>query len=508
MSNIQRKTWQISRRHVLRCMGATVALPMLDCMAGSALPTPTKPKRSVFLYIPNGVNTLTWQIQQAGADYALTGPMEALERHRAEITPISGLHHPNAIGKHHNCDKVWLTGADVPRDGGAFRNTVSADQLIAEIQGPQTRFGSLEMAVSGHSLAWSRDGIQLPAERSTKNIFNRLFGVEKDGKDVVRRRLNRRASVLDVVLDDARQISKNIGAEDRTKLDEYLTAVRQVGQIDFGEWARYAITTQTLRWFDFWLKGKDNGIDKNPPFRIFVMGDNRWRNEQEWPPKRAVTKTLFLTSGGKANTPAGDGRLVAENPGQAGKDVYTYDPADPVPTLYGKGAFTVPADQAPLAQRQDILVFQTEPLEERLEVTGNAVVAFYAATTAGDTDFFARLIDVAPNGKAIDVAIGLVRAKYRHGRTEPPDPTVPGEPVRYEIRLRPTSNAFLPGHRIRLDITSSDFPNYNRNHNIAGNPNFDPTFVVAENTIFHGAERPAELRLPVIANEFVQGEQE
>ncbi len=228
MSNIQRKTWQISRRHVLRGIGATVALPMLDCMAGSALPTPTKPKRSVFLYIPNGVNTLTWQIQLAGADYTLTGPMKSLERHRAEITPISGLHHPNGIGKHHNCDKVWLTGADVPRDGGAFRNSVSADQLIAEVQGPQTRFSSLEMAISGHSLAWSRDGIQLPAERSTKNIFNRLFGVEKDGKDVVRRRLNRRASVLDVVLDDARQISKNIGAEDRTKLDEYLTAVRQV----------------------------------------------------------------------------------------------------------------------------------------------------------------------------------------------------------------------------------------------------------------------------------------
>ena len=97
--------------------------------------------------------------------------------------------------------------------------------------------------------------------------------------------------------------------------------------------------------------------------------------------------------------------------------------------------------------------------------------------------------------------MGLVRAKYRHGRTEPPDPISPGEPVRYEIRLRPTSNAFLPGHRIRLDITSSDFPNYNRNHNIAGNPNFDPTFVVAENTVFHGGDKPAELRLPVIANE-------
>ena len=113
-------------------------------------------------------------------------------------------------------------------------------------------------------------------------------------------------------------------------------------------------------------------------------------------------------------------------------------------------------------------------------MTGNPVVAFHAKTTAGDTDFFARLIDVAPDGAAVDVSMGLVRAKYRHGRTQPPDRIVPNRLVRYEIRLRPVSNAFLPGHRIRLDITSSDFPNYNRNHNIAGNPNFDPTFVVAK----------------------------
>ena len=137
----------------------------------------------------------------------------------------------------------------------------------------------------------------------------------------------------------------------------------RVGQIQFGQRARYDIRAATLRWFDHWLKGKLNAVRNLPPFRIFVMGDNRWRNEQEWPPKRAVTKMLFLTSSGGANTPTGDGRLEAENPGQAGQDVFTYDPADPVPTLYGKGAFTVPADQAPLAQRQDILVFQTEPLK-------------------------------------------------------------------------------------------------------------------------------------------------
>ena len=188
----------------------------------------TPPKRSVFLYIPNGVNTLTWQIDKAGADYEFTAPLKSLERHRNEVTPISGLHHPLVIGKAHNCDQVWLTGANVPSNGGAFRNTVSADQLIAEVQGEFTRFPSLEMAIDGFSLAWSRDGIQIPAERNVKSIFERLFGEQKGGKDAVRRRLNRRGRILDAVRSDAKSVNRKLGAEDRNKLDEYLGAVRQV----------------------------------------------------------------------------------------------------------------------------------------------------------------------------------------------------------------------------------------------------------------------------------------
>ena len=220
------KNWQISRRQVLRGLGATIALPVLNAMA--AVPGPSTPKRSVFLYIPNGVNTLTWQIEKAGADYQFTKPLQALEKHRADVTPISGLHHPMVLGKHHNCEKVWLTGANVPGDGGAFRNTVSADQLIAETIGAATRFPSLELAIEGQSLAWSKDGIQIPAERNTQQIFNMLFGVEKDGKETIRRRLNRRGSILDLVADDAKRVKDKLGNEDRSKLDEYLTAVRQV----------------------------------------------------------------------------------------------------------------------------------------------------------------------------------------------------------------------------------------------------------------------------------------
>ncbi len=233
MANFNTNRWHLSRRHMLRGIGAAVALPLLDCMAAPSFgalnaPAVSQPKRSVFLYIPNGVNTLTWQIEKAGADYEFTTPLKSLERHRADVTPISGLHHPMVLGKHHNCDKVWLTGANVPGDGGAFRNTVSVDQLMAEVQGQTTRFASLEMAIEGHSLAWSRDGIQIPAEHNTRNIFNMLFGVEKESPEAIRRRLSRRGSILDLVAEDANRVNKKLGSEDRSKLDEYLTAVRQV----------------------------------------------------------------------------------------------------------------------------------------------------------------------------------------------------------------------------------------------------------------------------------------
>src|SRR6476659_9402767 len=128
MSNLILNRWRINRRQMLRGLGASISLPPLNAMG--TLPAPSKPKRSVCLYIPNGVNTLTWQIEKAGKDFEFTKPLASLERHRADVTPISGLHHPKVLGKHHNCDKVWLTGADVPSDGGAVRNSVSADQLM------------------------------------------------------------------------------------------------------------------------------------------------------------------------------------------------------------------------------------------------------------------------------------------------------------------------------------------------------------------------------------------
>ena len=229
------------------------------------------------------------------------------------------------------------------------------------------------------------------------------------------------------------------------------------------------------------------------------MGENRWRDESEWPLKRARQKPFYLTSVGAANTPAGDGKLVAEKPASAGTDRFTYDPKDPVPSLHGPALQVCPTDQRPLAKRKDILVYQSDPLKERFEVTGNPSVELYASSSAPDTDFFVRLIDVAPDGMARDVSLGMVRARYREG-LDRPKLIEPGQVVKYTIRMDPTSNAFLPGHRIRLDVTSSDFPNYDRNHNTAADQNADAKLEIARQTVHHGGVQATRVILPWVPN--------
>ena len=273
---------------------------------------------------------------------------------------------------------------------------------------------------------------------------------------------------------------------------------RRYGDIDFGPDAELDRVAVQLRWFDYWLQGKQNGVDKDAPVKIFVMGDNQWRDERHWPLQRTKERTLFITSDGHANTSDGNGSLIAKKTKSAGTDNYVYDPSNPVPTPYG-AARPRAADQGPLAKRQDILVYQTESLTERIEVTGNPVVELYAASSVPDTDWFVRLIDVAPDGLARDVSMGMVRARYRHG-LDKPKLLKPGEVVNYTIRMRPTSNAFLPGHRIRVDITSSDFPWYDRNHNTAADQNADATLVTANQTIYHGGERATRIILPWVPN--------
>lgn len=278
---------------------------------------------------------------------------------------------------------------------------------------------------------------------------------------------------------------------------------RKQDKIDFGEAAQVDLGKLQAQWFSRWLKDaertSDKAVDDWAPVRLFVMGLGQWRNYEQWPPPVAKSQAWYLTGGGTANTPDGDGRLVEVATSSAVKDSYTYDPRDPVPTLWGKNSsFTVAADQRPLAKRQDILSYQiASPLDGPVETIGYPEVVLFAASDRPDTDFFARLIDVAPDGSALEVTHGMVRARHRNG-LDRVTLLKPDETVEYKIRLRPTAHRFQPGHRIRLDITSSDFPSYDRNHNTAADPNADAELVVAKQTIHHGGATPSRLVLPLM----------
>ena len=235
MSRVNSRKWLIDRRTMLRGTGISLALPMLDCMVSTKIlgqdhPTheASFPRRSVFVYIPNGVNTLTWQIRQAGTDYQMPESLQPLERHRQRMTPISGLHHPNGIGHAHRCDQIWLTGSSLDHGSGRFRNSISVDQVMAQNLGHKTRFPSLELSVTGGTLAWSPQGTPIPAERKPSLVFERLFGVQPGGVEQAGRELKRRRSVLDVLVDDTRRFRNSIGYQDQLKLDEYLASVRDV----------------------------------------------------------------------------------------------------------------------------------------------------------------------------------------------------------------------------------------------------------------------------------------
>lgn len=273
---------------------------------------------------------------------------------------------------------------------------------------------------------------------------------------------------------------------------------RASGKVDFGPEAFVNLDELQARWFAYWLKGAGSDPTQDSPVRLFVMGVGEWRDYDQWPVPGAKPQTFYLTSDGAANTPKGDGRLVDSTPEKSGSDSYEYDPRDPVPTLWAGSSFTVAAEQSPLAGRQDILVYQTAPLDAPLETIGYPETVLFASSSAPDADFFARLIDVAPDGKAIDVTHGMVRARHREALDKVTLLT-PGETVEFRIKLRPTAHRFLAGHRIRLDVTSSDFPSYDRNHGTAADPNADAELATAKQTIHHGGKFAGRLILPTTA---------
>ena len=225
MSNLQTQSWLIDRRHALRAMGTCIALPMLECMIPLKAKEKTEtPRRSAFMYLANGVHSLNYQITKPGKDYTFSRSLKPLEKFRNVITPISGLHHPGSLGHHHNCINIFLTGAKI---GAAHRNTISVDQKMAQVSGQHTRYPSMEIALTQGSLAWTADGVQLPAQRRCSQIFASLFEEPKGGIAAQRKALRRKASVLDDNLAEVRALSQKMGTADKGRLDQYLTSVRE-----------------------------------------------------------------------------------------------------------------------------------------------------------------------------------------------------------------------------------------------------------------------------------------
>ncbi|MCH8909721.1 MAG: CocE/NonD family hydrolase [Chloroflexi bacterium] len=275
-----------------------------------------------------------------------------------------------------------------------------------------------------------------------------------------------------------------------------------VGDRPFGDHAFQLQLDLALRWLDYVVKGEDNGVAGEPPITVFTMGVNEWRTANTWPPENAVLTKFYLHSDGSRH-----GTLSVEAPGDEPASEYDYDPDDPVPTLGGNHSgpqdhpevIRVGAlDQRPNWDRPDVLVFETPELAEDTEVTGPISATIFASTSALDTDFIVRLLDVEPDGTAYNLTDGIIRTRFRKSIYEPPELLAPGEVFPYEIELLPTSNVFLTGHRIAVHVTSSCFPLYDRNPNTGHEQGMDSELQVAHQTIFHDSTRPSHITLPVV----------
>ncbi len=277
-----------------------------------------------------------------------------------------------------------------------------------------------------------------------------------------------------------------------------------IGDLDMGD-ARFDYEALVFGWFDKFLKGVDSPVvDKQPKVMYYVMGENKWRDSPTWPPAGATTRDLYFTSGGKANTLYGDGRLVDKATGNGTPDSFLYDPANPVTTLGGGGCCQGTAvkfgsfDQNPQLTRNDILVYDSETFREGTEVSGPITVTLYVSSDAKDTDFTFKVMDVYPDGKAFNLTENIQRMRYREGYDKPPVWMKDGEVYKVTFQPIDTSNYFKAGHKLRVAISSSNFPRFDRNLNTGGN-NFDEARgVIAHNTVYHDAAHPSKITYTVV----------
>ncbi|MEQ6378068.1 CocE/NonD family hydrolase [Bacillaceae bacterium S4-13-56] len=273
----------------------------------------------------------------------------------------------------------------------------------------------------------------------------------------------------------------------------------KLGDLDFGSDSLIDLNHYILRWFNLWLKGENDGIKEDPPVKMFVMGDNQWRDEHEWPLARTEWIKYYIDSKGRANSRFGDGFLSQGKPKGNDSDQYTYDPNDPVPFITEATSAQIggPDNYSSIERRDDVLVYSTEELEKDVEVSGPIKMELFASTSAKDTDFMVKLIDVWPNGYAQRLTDGMVRARFRESMGNPTLVT-PGETYKYIIDCWNTSHMFKKGHRIRIEISSSAFPKYDRNLNTGEELGKTTNIKIAHQTIYHNEKNPSAIILPVI----------
>lgn len=279
-------------------------------------------------------------------------------------------------------------------------------------------------------------------------------------------------------------------------------ASQQVGDFDFTPDAYVDQFEEELRFYDYHLKGIENGVDEEKPVQLFYMGVNRWRGEDDYPIPGTEYRNLYLSSEEGANSVRGDGALSFDRPSQSGTDHYRYDPDNPVPTLGGNSCCGVPTvagprDQRPLERREDLLVYTSDFLTEEVTIAGPVRMILHAATDGRDTDWMVKLVDVHPDGTAFPVAEGMLRAKFHEGLEEI-NLLTPNQVYEFDIEMTGTANVFKPGHRIRVTVTSSNFPQFDRNLNTGAPLGSSSEVRVANQTIHHGGSRPSHIVLPIV----------
>jgi putative CocE/NonD family hydrolase len=278
---------------------------------------------------------------------------------------------------------------------------------------------------------------------------------------------------------------------------------RKIGDVDFGPAANVDAGDVIFPWYDYLFKKTQNGFAKEKPVRIFVMGTNQWRDEDDWPLARARSTKYFLHSAGKANSLRGDGTLSTTAPHSESADQYVYDSSNPAPTVGGPLCCDSehlppgPRDQREVEARNDVLIYSTPPLTQDLEVTGPVTLELYAKSSAVDTDFTGKLVDIWPNGFAQNLTEGIIRTRYRESQ-EKPELMNPGQVYKLKVDLWATSNVFRKGHILRLEISSSNFPRFDRNLNSGADAAFAHNYVPARNAIYHDDQHPSALIVPIV----------